>query len=76
MTKFVIYVLAFNFVLLIHSSSNHYETAKLLLEKGSDVNEKILEGATPIHIAAISGYSRLLRLFLQQPNCQINATVI
>ena len=47
----------------------------MLLENGSSVNEKNVNGVTPVHIVTIAGYSRLLGLFLQQPNCQVNAKV-
>ena len=49
---------------------------KILLEEGSNVNERNECGATPVHMAAIAGYSRVLGLLLQQPNCDINAQVL
>ena len=32
-------------------------------------------GVTPVHVAAALGYYRVLELFLEQPNCNINAEV-
>jgi ankyrin repeat protein len=51
---------------------NHYHVAKLLVDAGSDVNAKGCAGNTPVHVAAAQGFSRVLKLFLEQPNCQTN----
>ena len=56
--------------------SNHYEVAKVLLEKGSDVNEGECKGLTVVHAAAHFGFFRILNLLLAQPNCLINAQVL
>ena len=56
--------------------SNHYQVAELLLDAGSDVNLKGIGGNTPIHIAAALGHCRLLKLFLNQPNPDVNPQVI
>ena len=55
--------------------SNHYHVAKLLLDEGSDVNAKGFSGGTPLHVASALGFSRILDLFLKQPNCKINEQV-
>ena len=55
--------------------SNHYQAAKVLLDAGSDVNAKGSIGITPVHVAAGLGFARVLELFLEQPNCNINAEV-
>ena len=60
---------------LITSCSNHYQVAKLLLDEGSDVNVAEITGYTPLHVAAMLGYARLLQLFLNHPKCQVNAQV-
>ena len=49
--------------------------AKLLLDEGSDVNAKGFSGGTPLHVASALGFSRILDLFLKQPNCKINEQV-
>ena len=56
--------------------SNHYQVAELLLDAGSDVNVTGYGGSTPIHIAAALGHCRLLKLFLNQPNPDVNSKVI
>lgn len=48
---------------------------KLLLDQGSDVNKKALNGTTPIHVAATLGFSNVLWLLLQHPDSKINAQV-
>ena len=55
--------------------SNQYSVAKLLLDKGSDVNRIGYLGVSPVHMAAALGFSRILGLLLQQPNCKINIQV-
>ena len=55
--------------------SNHCEAAKILIEAGSDVNAKGETGLTPVHIAAALGYSRLLKLLLDNPSCKVDARV-
>ena len=55
--------------------SNHYHVAKLLLDAGSDVNAKGSLGRTPVHVAAALGFSRILGLFIEQPNCKIDSQV-
>lgn len=57
------------------SCSNHYHAAKLLLDAGSDVNAKGNIGISPVHITAALGFSRLLGLFLEQPNCKVDEQV-
>ena len=60
----------------VQHNSNHYHVVRILLKEGSNINERNEHGATPVHMAAVSGYSRVLGLFLQQPNCDINAQVL
>ena len=55
--------------------SNHYYVVKFLLDEGCDVNARDLKGNTPLHVATGLGFSRLVALFLSQPNCQINPRV-
>ena len=54
---------------------NYYHIAKLLLDRGSDVNEKDNAGHAAIHIATIWGHRRILSLLLSHPKCQIDLLV-
>ena len=39
------------------------------------MNEKNKAGCTPLQIAAAMGFSRLLKLYLEHPECNINTQV-
>ena len=39
------------------------------------MNAKGMVGITPVHVTAALGFSRLLGLLLEQPNCKVNAQV-
>lgn len=53
-------------------SNHHYECAKLLLDAGIDVNEKI-NGVSPIYIAAKNNDPEIVRLLLSQKGIDVNA---
>ena len=61
---------------ILYCRRNRYQVARLLLERGSDPNERDKKGFTALHLAVCLGYSRLTRLLLENPNCQVNAQVL
>ncbi|GJQ80577.1 hypothetical protein Trydic_g19981 [Trypoxylus dichotomus] len=50
------------FSLMFGKEDKLYKIVSLLLEKGADVNAKASHGFTPLHIAAISGKSKMFQL--------------
>ena len=61
--------------LVLKIFSNFYHVAKLLLDKGSDVNGTDYHGLAPIHVATHLGFSRLVCLFLSHPECKVDLLV-
>ena len=55
--------------------SNQSQVVQILLNEGSDVNTRGIAGNTPLHFAATFGFSGILSLLLQQPNCQLDMQV-
>jgi len=63
-------------LLMIAVKNNNYLTAKLLLEKGADINTENIAGVTPLHIIARSDHKdadRILALMIRNTNLNINA---
>jgi len=42
------------------------EVARVLVEKGADVNLQSLSGYTPLHVAALSGKAELVQFLLEK----------
>lgn len=59
---------AFKSPLHLVCQKGYYEMAKVLLEKGIQVNT-IYEGKMPIHIAAKCGYEKICKILLQHGAC-------
>ncbi|MDD5628055.1 MAG: ankyrin repeat domain-containing protein [Elusimicrobia bacterium] len=51
--------------LMMAALTGHAEVAKLLIEKGADVNTAVGIGATPLQLAAFNGYDKVIGLLLQ-----------
>ena len=47
------------------SNDSRKDVAKMLINKGSDVNAKNNLGYTPLHIAALNGSSEIIKLLLE-----------
>ena len=45
--------------------SAHLELARYLVEKGADVNAKMVDGATPLHICARYGHLEVARALIE-----------
>lgn len=57
------------------SNSDEEEAAKLLLEKGADINGRNKRGLTPLMFAALKGHTSTMKVFIQQPNIDFRAQV-
>lgn len=52
--------------LMIAAAFGHVDTARILLDAGTDVNAKDLTGWTPLHAAAFNGNLQIIRLLLER----------
>ena len=53
-----------NTLLMLSSCNGHYETSKLLLEHGADINAVNPEGKTPLMLAAVFNHADIVDLLL------------
>ena len=56
-------------------SSDEDEAAKLLIDRGANVNSTNKKGATPLIIAAVKGHHSVLRILANHPNIQLHEQV-
>lgn len=58
----------------LHSACaiSNYDIAKILIEKGANVNAKQIQGVTPLHSAAHNGQAKLVKLLLKN-GAEINS---
>lgn len=52
------------------------DAAKLILEKGANVNAQNHDGATPLHYAVALNNKEMARLLLDQPNILLNKKIV